>query len=383
MGDLGTKLATRQGMTFLQGKGMYLWIISRVEGGNPNAIADLARRAGLSHVLIKVADGSRAYNVDKDTNFDHVPALVSALRIRGVQPWGWQYIYGRDALTEARIAVQRVNQFNLSGFVVNAEVEFKEKGKDVIAGRYMEELRKGLPNTPIAFSSFRYPVYHQPLPFETFLEYCDFNMPQVYWVKNYNPAEQLLRSMREYQGLRVWRPILPTGCAYPEGSWAPTPQQIIEFMRAAKEFGLPGANFWEWYYTRKTSTVLWDTISNFAWQAPGPGEPVDLSIRYLDALNSNDPVKVAALYNPSGVHVTADRTLQGTEAILRWYNSLLRDKLPGGRFVITGRTQEDNVHTLTWTAESNGGRVLDGKDSLGIKDEQIAFHYSYFTIQKP
>lgn len=361
---------------------MYLWIISRVEGGNPDAIADLAKKAGLSHVLIKVADGSYPYNVDRDTKVDHVPAMVAALRQRGIQPWGWQYIYGRNALTEARMAVQRVKEFNLPGFVVNAEIEFKQSGMDVVAGKYMEELRRGLPDTSIGFSSFRYPNYHRPLPFETFLEYSDINMPQVYWVKSYNPAQQLLKSLHEYQALKVWRPFLPTGCAYPEGSWKPTPEQIIEFLSAVRENDLPGANFWEWYYARKDNSALWDAVSDFKWKVPASEEETDIAIRYMDAINSNDPVKVAALYDPAGIHVSAQRTSQGSQNILRWYNSLLGDTLPGARFAITGQQQEGNIRTLTWTAESSAGRVLDGKDALGIKDNQITYHYTYFTVQK-
>jgi hypothetical protein len=374
----------------LQGKGMYLWIIRRVEGGDPNAIAEAAKQAGLSHVLIKVADGRGTYNTFKmqdgkeyhnaQDGVDFVPAMVAALRARGIQPWGWQYIYGRDAVAEARMAIQRVKQFNLDGFVVNAEVEFKEKGMDIPARRYMQELRAGLPNTPIGFSSFRYPSYHRPLPFEVFLEYSDINMPQVYWVGGNNPAAQLLKSLREYQSLRVWRPLLPTGAAYAEHGWTATPDQVASFINAAKEYGLPGVNFWEWYYARRNSAALWNPIQRADWAA-GPSKPVDVSIRYIEALNSNDPVKIASLYSANGVHVNAARTLQGPQAILGWYHSLLRDTLPNGRFEITGSTQSDNIRTLTWTAQTSSGRVLDGKDSLGVQNNQIAYHYSYFTVQ--
>ena len=38
----------------LTGKGFMIWKIKDCEGGNADAIADVARRAGLSHVLIKV-----------------------------------------------------------------------------------------------------------------------------------------------------------------------------------------------------------------------------------------------------------------------------------------------------------------------------------------
>jgi hypothetical protein len=373
----------------LQGKGMYLWRIHRVEGGDPNAIAEAAHQAGLSHVLVKIADGRGTYNTYKvedgremyqyQGGEDHVPAVVAALRAKGIQPWGWQYIYGTDPVKEARIAVQRVKQFNLPGFVVNAEIEFQERGMDVKAGVYMEELRAGLPNTTIALSSFRYPNMH-PIPWDTFLEYCDINMPQVYWVGANNPAQQLVKSLREFQARKVWRPYFPTGAAYGEHGWRATPEQVSSFLQAVKDNGLPGANFWEWYYARQYEHALWKPIENFDW--PVAAQPVDISIRYLEALNSSDPVKVASLYGNAGVHVTAQRTLQGSEPILRWYNTLLQQTLPNARFELTGQSQSENLRTLTWTAESATGRVLDGKDTLGVKNDQIAYHYSYFTVQR-
>jgi hypothetical protein len=375
----------------LQGKGMYLWRIHRVEGGNPAAIADAAQKAGLTHVLIKIADGRGTYNTYKVENGkeyynsqggeDHVPALVAALRAKGIQPWGWQYIYGEYPSLEARIAIQRVKQFNLPGFVVNAEIEFQQSGMGPKAGTYMQELRAGLPDTTIALSSFRYPNLHGPFPWETFLEYSDLNMPQVYWVGANNPAQQLLKCIREFQSRKVWRPIFPTGAAYGEHGWRATPEQVAAFLQAVKENGLPGANFWEWYYARQYENKLWNPIEKFDWPAT-TSQPLDISIRYIDALNSSDPVKVASLYSPSGVHVTAQRTAQGSQPILSWYNTLLKQTLPNAHFEITGQSQSENLRTVTWSAESALGRVLDGKDTLGVKDDQIAYHYSFFTIQR-
>jgi hypothetical protein len=44
----------------LEGKGFYLWQIRRTEGGNATAIANVAVQDGLTHVLIKIAEGDRA-----------------------------------------------------------------------------------------------------------------------------------------------------------------------------------------------------------------------------------------------------------------------------------------------------------------------------------
>src|SRR3972149_3418831 len=125
-----------------KGKGIYLWQIIRVAEGDPVRIANMAAKANLTHVLIKVADGNLPYNYY--AGVDRVPAVVSELRTRGIQPWGWQYIYGSDPVAEAKMAIQRVKQFSLDGFVVNAEGQFKAPGMATPAKTYMKELRKGL-----------------------------------------------------------------------------------------------------------------------------------------------------------------------------------------------------------------------------------------------
>lgn len=366
--------------TILEGKGYYLWKIDRVEGGSPYKIAEEAHRAGLSHVLIKVADGRGDYNVDSDSKRDLVPPLIEALRARGIQPWGWHYIYGKYPQTEAKKAIERINQLDLDGYIVNAEKEFKFTGMDVPARTYMQELRKKITNIPIGLSTYRYPSYHRPFPFETFLDYSDINMPQVYWVQANNPGAQLLKSMREYQNLRVWRTYFPTGAAYGEHGWRATPEQVSAFLKAVRDYNLPGANFWEWYYSKQNDGRLWEPVQNFPWPGSGSSQP-DVSLRYVDALNEGDPDKVAALYKQNGVHVTAKRTLQSPTEISNWYSELLTEQLPNARFQITGNSEKDNMRTLTWTAQADTGRVLDGKDSIGVKDEQIAYHYSYFTVQ--
>ena len=99
----------------LFGKSWYIWQIRRCEGGIASAIANQAASAGLSHVLIKIADGTNAYNIDWQTVADLVPPVIQALRARGILCWGWQYVYGYDPLGEADIAIQRARELGLLG----------------------------------------------------------------------------------------------------------------------------------------------------------------------------------------------------------------------------------------------------------------------------
>lgn len=259
----------------LEGKGMYLWRIQRVAGGHegaappsPQAVVRKAKDAGLKHIEIKIVDADRPYNVEDGV--DLAAAACEEAVAMAIEPIGWGYVYGRDPIKEADAAITRVKQLKLKIFVVNAEVEFKAPGMAKVADTYMQRLRAGLPGVLIGLSSYRYPSAHPEFPWEAFLKYCDFNMPQVYWVKNNNPAVQLRKSIAEFKALKVWRPIIPTGCAYPEGSWKPTPAQIVEFLDECKAQGLQGANFWEWYYAEKTIPELWPALSGYQWEDPEP-----------------------------------------------------------------------------------------------------------------
>ena len=50
----------------LKGKGYWIWKIPSCENGDANAIANVAAAAGLTHLLIKIADGTNSYNIDFD-----------------------------------------------------------------------------------------------------------------------------------------------------------------------------------------------------------------------------------------------------------------------------------------------------------------------------
>ncbi|MGH2522089.1 MAG: hypothetical protein ACRDH2_06255, partial [Anaerolineales bacterium] len=72
----------------LRGKGWYIWQIPRCEGGSPTGIANTAAAAGLTHVLIKVAERTFPFGFDASGR-DLVPPVADALRARGIQAWGW------------------------------------------------------------------------------------------------------------------------------------------------------------------------------------------------------------------------------------------------------------------------------------------------------
>jgi hypothetical protein len=360
----------------LAGKGFFIWKIPKCEDGNVSAIATLAEECQFSHVLVKIADTIYSYNLVDGV--DLVPPLVQALHDRGIQALGWHYVKGDMPDAEANKAIQRVSELALDGYVIDAESEYKQSGKSAAARQFMSRLRAALPNTMIALSSYRYPSYHPQLPWREFLDKCDINMPQVYWLHAHNAGEQLSRSVTEFRSMRPFRPIIPTGSAFREFGWQPTPDEILDFLQTARSLDLAAANFYSWDSCRAFLPEVWDTICEYPWTAPEP--PGDMTARLIVALNSHDPDRVVELYIPSAVHITGARTIQGHTAIRAWYASLFNTLLPGAIFRRTSHSGSGSSLHFNWTAASSTGNVDDGSDTLGLVNDRIAYHYSFFSV---
>jgi len=360
----------------LQGKGFFIWKIPNCEHGDPQAIAALAQEAQLTHVLIKIADTIFPYNIVNGV--DLVPPLVQALRARNIQVWGWHYVKGNDPIGEADKAIERVRGLNLDGYVIDAESEYKEAGKAEAAKRFMTRLRAALPNTPITLCSYRFPSFHPQLPWREFLEKCDYNMPQVYWMFAHNAGEQLTRSMREFQSMTPFRPIIPTGSAFQERGWEPTTAEVLDFLQTVQSLNLTAANFYSWDSSRASVPDVWNTIRDYPWSLPPP--PGDITHQLVNALNTHNPDQVINYYTPTAVHVTAARTIQGQAAIRSWYQAVFNSLLPNAAFTLTGFSGSGSSRHFTWTATSSQGSVLNGNDTLGLFNGKITYHYSFFTL---
>jgi hypothetical protein len=361
----------------LSGKGEFIWQIPHCEGGDASKIAARAEAAKLTHVLIKIADAGNAFNIDKNGR-DLIPPVVAALHTRGIQAWGWHYIYGYDPAAEARVAVQRTNALQLDGYVIDAEGEFQYSGRAAVATAFCQQLRAGIGSLPVALSSYRWPTYHTAFPWTAFLNYCDYNFPQVYWEQSHNGPDQLQRTYNEFRNISPWRPIIPTGPAYSNAGWRPAASELTAFMQKALELNMTGVNFFSWDYSTQSSYLdLWNAVAAFPWPA---APSADIAQQLPSMWNTHDPSRVLSLYQDNAAHVTGARTVVGAQAIRDWYTELFSKRLPGALFQITGFSGSGNSRHISWTATSSGGTVRDGNDTLGIRDGKIQYHYTYFTV---
>jgi len=274
---LSTPPAPRQP---LEGKGFFIWLVGECQGGDAQAIATQAQQAGLSHALVKIAHGPNPYRYNISNGQDRVGPLVTALRtlMPGFQVWGWQYTLGVDPEGDAQMAVALVKQYQLDGFVINAEQEYKREEIRPNAALYAQALRQSLreadlADLPVGLSSYRYPQLHQDFPWAAFQEVCTVMMPQVYWVarEGPDPVANLNRSVEQYRAMGWAGPIVPTGAAYDEWQkaadgtkwlWSTTPEQIRQFLPAVRQAGLPAVNFWCW---DQAGPERWQAVAEFQW----------------------------------------------------------------------------------------------------------------------
>jgi ketosteroid isomerase-like protein len=123
---------------------------------------------------------------------------------------------------------------------------------------------------------------------------------------------------------------------------------------------------------------MWNAVANFDWSPKLPGDTVPDQL--VSSLNAHDIAFVPKLYTPDAAHVTGARTAIGVEAIQNWYTQLFGELLPGASFQITSKNVAGRTAHFTWNAASDRGRVLDGNDTLSLRDGKIQYHYTYFTL---
>jgi len=365
----------------VEGKGFFTWKIPNCEHGDAGLIADRAQEAGLTHLVLKIADGTMIYHGNWADPKDYTTPVVNALRAHGIKVWGWHYVYGDNATGEANVAIARIRQYNLDGYVIDAEKEYKASGKKSSAKRFMTQLRSACPTLTIALSSYRYPSLHPQIPWAEFLEQCDLIMPQVYWLKAHNPGDQLAKCVREFQTRKPALPVVPTGAAFREYGWKPTDNEVVDFVNKAKELNLSAVNFWEWSDARSGNLPgVWDVIQKYNWSEGRI--PRDISEFLIDAMNTHDINKILEMYTPAAVHINSTSTIQGLEALRAWYTQMFTEILPNGRFKLGSYSGKGGSRHFTWTATSDKGFVGNGNDTLGLSHGKINYHYSFFTVDK-
>jgi len=371
----------------LQGKGFFAFNLPDCEGGDPSSILAAAQAAGLSHIIVKIADGAKEAGIDA-SGVDFTAPVVQALHQAGMTVWGWQYVYGDNPSAEATIAITRTQALGLDGYVVSAGEEFERPGRAIAAHQFITTVRGAL-KVPIALNSYRFPNYHPKFPWSDFLLSCDLHMPKVYWEQAHNAGEQLSESKRQCDALPNAKPYIPSGAAYSAPGWSPTARDITDFLNTAELLSLPAVNFFDWDTCHASLPLTWKAITSFTWPAASQGNPPAQTptnvpstppitpsdtflLQFLAALNSHNATQVSALYDPAAIQVWADQILRGVVSVQAGFAAFF-DSLPAGTAFTSLTAQvNDDLHTFSWKAGP-----LSGETILTLQNGKIIQDYTF------
>jgi peptidoglycan hydrolase-like protein with peptidoglycan-binding domain len=233
--------------TPFEGQGMWIWYLSRSDGGNLAAIAAQAHAAGVSTLFIKSSDGSTNYW----SQFS--PQLVQELHANGLRVCAWQFVYGSNPAGEANLGAEAVAD-GADCLVIDAESQYE--GRYGAAQTYIEDLRAKIgPTYPLGLASFPYVYYHTSFPYSVFLgpNGAQFNVPQMYWRDIGQSIDTVYANT--YIANRVYgRPIFPLGQTYGH----PSSGELLRFREEAVDYASTGFSWWDW---QETPTREWSALA--------------------------------------------------------------------------------------------------------------------------
>jgi hypothetical protein len=241
-----TKIHKAGDANALAGRGMWIWYVSRSNGGTLSSIISNARRYGISTLMIKSSDGPTVWSQFNSS-------LVSTLHASGMHVCAWQYVYGNHPLLEAQAGAAAV-QDGADCLVIDAESEYE--GKYVAAQSYITQLRKLIGQSfPVALAGFPYVDYHPGFPYSIFLGAggAQYNTPQMYWVDIGTSVNTVYAHTYAYNTV-YRRPIDPLGQVYEN----PPLGQLIRFRQLSRTYGAAGVSWWDW---QQATTAGWKGIS--------------------------------------------------------------------------------------------------------------------------
>ncbi|HUP86593.1 MAG TPA: peptidoglycan-binding domain-containing protein [Acidimicrobiales bacterium] len=249
------------------GKGMWIWMDDRAEGGDAEAIVARAKATGLTHLYVRTGTLKGGF-----VGGPFLDRLLPVAHANDLRVYGWDFPYldhPGDDVNRAMAAItyttpdgQRIDGFS-------ADIESAHEGTNnnlEYVTAYCTWLRQNVgPNYPlIATVPNPTPAKQKAgYPYAAIIPSFDAVAPMVYWM-NRDPASDVANAIAFLS--QFGKPVFPIGQAYdggPEGGppGAPSRESIIRFLQFADGAGGAGVSFWSWQHA---TPDVWDAVRDAA-----------------------------------------------------------------------------------------------------------------------
>jgi Putative peptidoglycan binding domain len=224
---------------------MWIWYISKSEGGSLPRIIAKAQRYDIGTLYVKSGDAGGVWS-------QFTTSMVETFHQAGIDVCAWQFVYGDRPVAEARVGAISVKR-GADCLVIDAEGHYE--GKYASADRYVRALRARIGDEyPLSLAGFPYVDYHPSFPYSVFFGPggATYNQPQMYW----KTIETSVRAVFEHTFLfnRLWDvPIYPLGQTYGGAGR----RSIQRFRRFAVSYENLAPSWWDW---QETTTAGWQAV---------------------------------------------------------------------------------------------------------------------------
>lgn len=274
----------------LLAKAIFLWNIPAVEGGDPDAIADLLVQAKIETVMAKAANSVYKF-VPSPGAFpgwgENIrPEFVQTMHRRGIQVVGWGFNYGLNTVGEATVAIAQVKQFDLDGWVTDGEGVFDAHPNAVTNARLLTgTIKRALPSLPLGVCGWAFYFnprkltvpWHPKAVLHAQMEHADVGIPMQYYDgRGAEVARAYVQSSLAQWKQITNKPIVPACRAYNGDNGYTDPAGIQSQAGEALKLGSAGYTAWSLEHLVK----LPDVWSAFAALRPmrAQVEPVALPV---------------------------------------------------------------------------------------------------------
>jgi len=241
------------------GRCIYVWKLAPViaaEGG-VDKMVEKAKRAKLSAIWVKIADGTTPHANVTSTTATKLKQLINTAKSNGVEIWGWQVPHCATiaaAAAEAKVALDITKRLGLPGLIMDAE-----GGSDFFHGglpeaiAYADAMRAGCDalGIPLAISSNDIPqnITNWLPRFTAIAQRAHYNFPQTYYGSSPSVVHRVDRAVTA--NAHIAAPFVPVGAAWiGDGggcsSASACAERAREFIRLCGERNYQGYSFWHW-----------------------------------------------------------------------------------------------------------------------------------------
>ena len=256
------------------GKGMWIWMEDRADGGDPAAIVARAKATGLTHIYVRTGTLKGGF-----IGGPFLDRLLPVAHANDIRVYGWDFPYINHPGDDVNRALAAINHTTPDGHRIDgfsADIESTNEGTSgniEHINAYCAWLRQHVgPDYPL-IATVPNPTpgkVKAGFPYSVIVPHFDAVAPMVYWM-NRDPGTDVANAIAYLS--QFGKPVFPIGQAYdggPEGGppGVPSREAIIRFMQFADGAGGAGVSFWSWQHATQD---VWDAVRDAAEFRLEPG----------------------------------------------------------------------------------------------------------------